>query len=359
MSWPTTSGRFAKNKLVFARFDIRLGSKPFTRYWKRLENPEVATTVRGAFSLLRWHPLPRFAAPILVMPSHFHWVFSSTRRVVREKPQGRAINAPPLRCHAEHQRVHRHAAAINLRPLSWRGNSGKMGPGITWVRGDDELERIICYIEDNSGKSRPGQESGGLALVVGARSGRNGPLSLGQPYLQQMSRPVQRGRSSSSRWPDNPQAARSQAAKPGPAKQPGWKAWPHQKSNLENRTGHPLAPRNDLPASAWARSGSRSFADLDRAPGRAAQLDEPAEERRRAKGAFTPSTPSPGRDSQPGVSQETQGRTGPAAAGDDEGARSPHRRGAADRSAAVARNPARPVRNDLLAARSHARFCSA
>ncbi len=159
-----------KNKLVFARFDGWIDRSPAL---KRLENPEVATTVREAFLFFAGIRYDLLA--YVVMPSHFHWVFHP-RGEWFEKNRKEGDKRSPR------EWIMQSIKGFTARRCNQiLGLSGAFWQDESWdhlVRGDDELERIICYIEDNSVKAGLVKSPEDWLWSSRRVIGRNDPLSL-------------------------------------------------------------------------------------------------------------------------------------------------------------------------------------
>lgn len=134
-----------KSKLTFARFDGWIDRLPAVKW---LENPEAAEIVQGALLYFAGNRYDLLA--YVVMPSHFHLVFHpctewfeknrkhEDKRTPREWIMQSIKGFTARRCNQ----------VLRLSGAFWQDES--------WdhvVRGDDELERIVRYIEDNPVKA--------------------------------------------------------------------------------------------------------------------------------------------------------------------------------------------------------------
>jgi len=140
-----TEREVRQHQLVFARFDQLIDDQPAVRF---LASPVTATCVRDAlfhFAGVRYHLLA-----YVVMPSHFHWLFhplpeweatregTAARRTARETIMHSIKSYTGNRCNRLLERT----------GLFWQDESYDHV-----VRDDDELLRIIEYIEHNPVKA--------------------------------------------------------------------------------------------------------------------------------------------------------------------------------------------------------------
>jgi putative transposase len=146
-----------KNKLIFAKLDEWLDDKPTVRH---LEQPMVAAAVRSAifhFAEVRYHLLA-----YVVRPSHLHWVFhplpnwsDSIGGAGFQPAKNEAGRRPAPRTPREivmHSLKSYTAHECN-RLLGRRGEFWQDESYDHWVRDEDELFRIIEYIESNPVKA--------------------------------------------------------------------------------------------------------------------------------------------------------------------------------------------------------------
>ncbi len=134
------------NKLVFARFDGWIDRSPAV---KRLENPEVARIVCDAF--LYFADIRYDLLGYVVMPSHFHWVFHPRNEWFEKNRKVGDERSP-------RQWIMQSIKGFTARRCNEvLGLSGAFWQDESWdhvVRGDDELERILRYVEENPVKAR-------------------------------------------------------------------------------------------------------------------------------------------------------------------------------------------------------------
>ena len=134
------------SKLVFARVDEWLDERPAVRF---LEQPELARIVANS---LRHFDGERYELlAFVVMPSHFHWVFRPLESWVKSLGDDANRRTPRERIM---QSIKRHTAtdcnhALRRRGPFWQEESYDHG-----VRDEDELERIVNYVEFNPVKPR-------------------------------------------------------------------------------------------------------------------------------------------------------------------------------------------------------------
>jgi type I restriction enzyme R subunit len=150
-----------KHKLVFGRLDEWLDGESAVRH---LERAEAAASVRNAiyhFAEVRYHLLA-----YAIMPSHLHWVFhplpswcESVRGAGFQPARASAAGWKPA---ARTQRPPREIVMHSLksytanecnRLLGRRGAFWQDESYDHWVRDDDELYRIIEYVESNPVKA--------------------------------------------------------------------------------------------------------------------------------------------------------------------------------------------------------------
>ena len=137
--------RINKQKLVFALFDALIDNEPAVRH---LERPELATVVREClyhFAGERYDLLS-----YVVMPSHFHWVFHPRTEWVQRQT-------------SDEKRTPRERIMQSIKGYSANQCNGLLGfHGEFWqdesydhvVRNDEEMWRIIEYIEQNPVKAK-------------------------------------------------------------------------------------------------------------------------------------------------------------------------------------------------------------
>jgi REP element-mobilizing transposase RayT len=135
-----------RHKLVFARFDELLDLQPAV---KHLENPAAADIVRQACYHFAGDRYDLIA--FVVMPSHFHWVFHPRKEWIEslhEEPKKRTPRERIM------QSIKGYTAYRCHRLL---GTSGKFWQDESYdhiVRDENELVRIVEYVEHNPVKAR-------------------------------------------------------------------------------------------------------------------------------------------------------------------------------------------------------------
>jgi type I restriction enzyme R subunit len=86
----------------------------------------------------------------VVMPSHLHWVFQPLEPWVNGLKPGKRLRMPRERIvHS----IDRFTAARCNQVLGRQGGFWQREPYDHWVRGPEELERILLYIEANPVKA--------------------------------------------------------------------------------------------------------------------------------------------------------------------------------------------------------------
>ena len=134
-----------KHKRIFRRWDEWLDGRPAVRH---LEKAELASSVQRSvyhFAKTRYH-----VVAYVVMPSHLHWVFRPTAawceevaRIEAQRPtprMPREIIMHGLKSFTAHECN----ALLGKSGAFWQAESFDH-----WVRHDDELQRIIDYVEQN------------------------------------------------------------------------------------------------------------------------------------------------------------------------------------------------------------------
>ena len=133
------------SKLIFGRVDQWLDEQPAVRY---LEQPELATIVCNS---LRHFAGTRYELLVfVVMPSHFHWVFRPLESWVESLGTDADRRTPRERIM---QSIKRFTANECNQRLGRQGQFWQDESYDHWVRDDDELERIIDYVELNPVKA--------------------------------------------------------------------------------------------------------------------------------------------------------------------------------------------------------------
>ena len=113
-----------------------------------LESPDLAQVVVNSLFHFAGERYTLFA--FVVMPSHFHWLFQPLPGWVPSL--ARRFQPVPARAdHLQHQPLHGHRVQPSAEPS--KAASGSTESYDHWVRDEDELERIIGYIEANPVKA--------------------------------------------------------------------------------------------------------------------------------------------------------------------------------------------------------------
>jgi type I restriction enzyme R subunit len=141
-----------KHKLVFAQFDNLIDSEPALTH---LANPEAAAIV--ASSLLHFAGERYDVLALVVMPSHFHWVFHPRTELVEacvaERARKQENQGAMAEIRTSRQRIMQSVKGYSAYKCNrLLGLAGKFWQDESYdhvVRSDDELLRIIEYIENN------------------------------------------------------------------------------------------------------------------------------------------------------------------------------------------------------------------
>jgi len=140
-----------KHKLLFAQFDNIIDCEPSVRH---LATPAAAAIVERS---LRFFAGDRYdLLALVVMPSHFHWVFHPRASWVQSCiDENRRAGKPTPRSPRERimQSVKGYSANRCNRLLGMHGQFWQDESYDHIVRDDEELFRIIDYIEDNPVKA--------------------------------------------------------------------------------------------------------------------------------------------------------------------------------------------------------------
>jgi type I restriction enzyme R subunit len=147
-----------KQKLLFGRLDVWLDDRPAVRH---LAQPDVAVSVQRAiyhFAETRYHLLA-----YVIMPSHLHWVFhplpawcDSIRGAGFQPAEEQAAGWKPAPRTPREIVMHSlksYTANECNRLLGRRGAFWQDESYDHWVRNQDELQRIIEYVESNPVKA--------------------------------------------------------------------------------------------------------------------------------------------------------------------------------------------------------------
>ena len=132
-------------KLEFARLDEWLDREPAVRW---LERPELAEQVMN--SLLHFAGVRYDVMAVVVMPSHFHWVFRPRDEWVATLPQTVPYRSP--REQVMHS-IKGYSAGRCNRILGRAGPFWQAESYDHWIRDLAELERVIAYVENNPVKA--------------------------------------------------------------------------------------------------------------------------------------------------------------------------------------------------------------
>ena len=134
-----------KHRLLFARLDRWLDGCPMV---KHLEQPPLAEEVRRSvyhFAEQRYHLLA-----YVIMPSHLHWVFQPLPQC-----RGHLVDAGEKRPPREviMHSLKSFTGTVCNRLLQRQGPFWQDESYDHWIRDDDELLRIIEYVEQNPVKA--------------------------------------------------------------------------------------------------------------------------------------------------------------------------------------------------------------
>jgi type I restriction enzyme R subunit len=129
-------------KLLFARYEDWFDSKPAVRW---LEDPVLAAVVAEAFYFFAGRRYDLLA--YVVMPSHFHWVFTPRREYEATVPKERSARQQIMHS------VKRHAALKCNKILEINGTFWQPESYDHCAEDEDELERIVDYVELNPVKA--------------------------------------------------------------------------------------------------------------------------------------------------------------------------------------------------------------
>lgn len=136
---------YQREKMIFARADHWLDREPAVRH---LDNPDLAQIVVD--SMFHFAEDRYALISFVVMPSHFHWVFRPLETWVKS-----------LGSNAEKRRPRERIMHSLKTWTAWNCNQHLKAKGAFWqtesydhcVRNDDELHRIIEYVERNPVKA--------------------------------------------------------------------------------------------------------------------------------------------------------------------------------------------------------------
>jgi type I restriction enzyme R subunit len=132
-----------RRKLVFAKLDELLDHEPAIRHCER---PEIASIIRDSiyhFADVRYRLLA-----YVIMPSHLHWVFRPIPKWCATLPTGRTPREVVMHSLKSYT-ANKCNDVLRQSGGFWLDESYDH-----WVRDDDELSRIITYVENNPVKAK-------------------------------------------------------------------------------------------------------------------------------------------------------------------------------------------------------------
>jgi type I restriction enzyme R subunit len=132
-----------RRKLVFAKLDELLDEQPAVRH---CEMPEIASIIRKSFyhfADVRYRLLA-----YVIMPSHLHWVFRPIPEWCETVPPGRTPREVIMHSLKSYT-ANKCNKVLQRSGRFWQDESYDH-----WVRDDDELSRIVTYVENNPVKAR-------------------------------------------------------------------------------------------------------------------------------------------------------------------------------------------------------------
>jgi putative transposase len=135
-----------KHKLIFKRLDDWLDHQPAARH---LADPRLAKIVHQSLNHFAGERYKLFA--FVVMPSHFHWVFAPTPSYCEQIAAQADGRTPRERIMKS---IKGYAARACNKLLGRTGTFWQDESYDHCVRGEDELLRIIEYVEQNPVKAR-------------------------------------------------------------------------------------------------------------------------------------------------------------------------------------------------------------
>jgi putative transposase len=137
---------YRREKLVFGRTDHWLDSEPAVRH---LTDPRLARLV--AESMFHFADVRYELLAYVIMPSHFHWVFRPLESWVESLGSSADKRTPRERIMHS---LKRHTSSECNRLLDREGTFWQDESFDHWARDDEELYRIIDYVEQNPVKAR-------------------------------------------------------------------------------------------------------------------------------------------------------------------------------------------------------------
>jgi type I restriction enzyme R subunit len=139
--WDEHEWRRRNAKLAFARLDSWLDHHPAVRHLADTRLAQLVVDALYRFAGERYDLLA-----FVIMPSHIHWVFQPFPAWVETLEDTVPVRTPRQRI--QHS-VNRFTARECNVLLGTSGSFLQRESYDHWVRDVDELERIICYIEEN------------------------------------------------------------------------------------------------------------------------------------------------------------------------------------------------------------------
>jgi len=137
---------YQREKMIYGRIDSWLDLSPGTRH---LEDPQLAQICANA--MLHFADERYTLLAFVVMPSHFHWVFRPLETWIVSL--GPTIEERPPRERVMHSLKTFTAWECN-RMMKKRGPFWQDESYEQCIRADDELHRIIDYVEQNPVKAK-------------------------------------------------------------------------------------------------------------------------------------------------------------------------------------------------------------
>jgi type I restriction enzyme R subunit len=153
-------------KLVFAKLDELLDQQPAVRH---CEKPEVASVIRE--SLYHFADVRYSLLAYVIMPSHLHWVFRPLPEWSATLPAGRTPREAVMHS-VKSYTANKCNGVLSRSGRFWQDESYDH-----WVRDDDELSRVITYVENNPVKAGLADEPAAFAFSS-ARDRRTGTLPV-------------------------------------------------------------------------------------------------------------------------------------------------------------------------------------
>jgi putative transposase len=130
-------------KLTFARTERWLDREPAARHLGDERLAHIVVEGLYHFAGQRYDLLA-----FVVMPSHYHWVFQPREQWLAQRKESRRTPREEI-IHS----ANRFTARECNRVLGRQGPFWQHEPYDHWIRGADELERIVLYVEGNPVKA--------------------------------------------------------------------------------------------------------------------------------------------------------------------------------------------------------------